>query len=266
MSTNWASRVWSNTLASFEQLAPTIPWSASQHDIAVRYGVLLWRVDQHLPDGLDDQILQWFNEVGSGQLPALRAETWVILEDMLMYLAVQGAMKTTTILSGLVYPAWQLASNLETIGPSQLAYLNAANNLCKRLLLEDDAEGSRITQDLFDIQQLRTRRQAVYYEPHFSALAGNIPLIIYLESLEKLPEDLRSNMSCLRRHLCQDPGFRQGAYRNLDVIREAFERSPYLVGTSYDSLRKEAMSGLRLILWDSPDGEASCWYFSDTSE
>lgn len=171
-----------------------------------------------------------------------------------MYLAVQGALKTTTILSGLVYPAWQLASYLETLGPSQLAYLNAANNLCKRLLLEDDAGGSRITQDLFDMQQLRTRRQAVYYEPHFSMLAGTIPLIIYLESLEKLPQDLRSKMSCLRRHLCQDPGFRQGAYRNLDVIRETFESSPYLVGTTYDSLRKEAMSGLRLILWDSLDG------------
>ncbi|KAJ3504486.1 hypothetical protein NMY22_g17908 [Coprinellus aureogranulatus] len=228
MSSNWASRVWSNILASFQQRRQSSP-----HEIAIRYGMLLWRVDQHLPNGLDKCILQWFEASGPVELPALEPDTWVTLEDVLVYLAVQGALKTTTILSGLVYPAWQLASRVEAPGPSQLAYFNAAKNLCKRLLLEDDAEGSRVTQDLFDMQQLRTRRQAVFQEPHFSTLVGNIPLIIYLENLDKLPEEHRTSLSCLRRHLCQGPGFRQG--------------------TGYDNLRKEAMSGLRLILWDSPD-------------
>ncbi|KAF6760086.1 hypothetical protein DFP72DRAFT_1031563 [Ephemerocybe angulata] len=246
MSSNWAARVWSNALASFQQLP--------RRYIAQRYGVLLWKVDQHLPNGLDEYILQWFYEAGPSQLPLLRPETWRILERVFLSLAIQGALETTTILTGLVYPAWQLASSLEPLEPAQLAYLNAANNICKCLLLKNcpDDGGVPEVHDLFDVQRLRTRRQAVYSEPHFSKLVGSIPLVIYLENLDKLPQDLRTRMSCLRRRLCQDPGFRQGAYRNLEVIREAFESSPYLEG-SYGCRRKEAMSGLRLILWDSPD-------------
>lgn len=247
--------VWTNTLNSFHQLQATELDGAARDKIALQYGALLWRVDQHLPDGLDECILQWFTWFGQGLLPKLDSATWEMLEHMLLYLAVQGAVKTTTILTGLVYPAWALASTLEVLTSGQLAYLHAANNLCKRLLLEDDADDIAVAQDLFDIQCIRTRRQAVYFEPHFSQLAGNIPLMIYLESLERFPEDFRSSMSWLRRHLCQDHGFRQGAYRNLNVIREAFETSPFLAGVTYDNLRKEAMGGLRLILWDSSDGK-----------
>ncbi|KAJ2931312.1 hypothetical protein H1R20_g5848, partial [Candolleomyces eurysporus] len=253
MSSNWATKAWSNTLTSFQRISSTISDSEARSAVALRYSNFLWQIDQHLPNGLDECILQWFNESGPSQLPTLNPETWGILERMLFHLVVQGALKTTTILHGLVYPAWNSVSTFNSIGAPQLAYLNAVNNLCKELLLQDDQSGIAGTQHLFDMQRIRTRRQAVYYEPHFSKLAGNIPLLIYLENLEKLPADLRSNMSCLRRRICQDPGFRQGAYRNLDVIREAFEASPYLMGTCYDNLRKEAISGLKLILWDTVD-------------
>jgi mediator of RNA polymerase II transcription subunit 12 len=256
MSSNWATKAWSNTLTSFQRISATISNSEARSAVALRYSNFLYRIDQHLPNGLDECILQWFNESGPGQLPTLNPETWEILERTLFHLVVQGALKTTTILHGLVYPAWNSVSTFDSIEAPQLAYLNAVNKLCKELLLQDDQSGIAGTQHLFDMQRIRTRRQAVYYEPHFSKLAGSIPLLIYLENLEKLPADLRSNMSCLRRRICQDPGFRQGAYRNLDVIREAFEASPYLMGTCYDNLRKEAISGLKLILWDAVDGKA----------
>lgn len=254
MSSDWAIKVWNTSVVSFERIPSTVT-DQDRTTISSNYGVLLSFVDQHLPNGLDECIEHWLCGPGVSQLPTLTPDTWKTLEMVLLYLVVQGALKTTTILSGLVYPAWHLAASLETLQHHQLAFLESANNICHHLLLQNEADGSFATQDIFDIQRLRTRRQAVFQEPHFSDLARMVPLLIQLESLEKLPVALRSNMSNLRRQFCQDPGFRQGAYRNLDVIREAFETSPYLAGTTYDNLRKEAMSGLRLIFWDSnPDG------------
>ena len=115
----------------------------------------------------------------------------------------------------------------------------------------------------FEVQSIRTRRQEVYDEPHFPLLVSSIPTLISLEINEGLPKALRLESTSLRCQLCQESGFRQGAYRNLDIIREAFENSPYLTDEdpTSENLSKRTIAGLRMILCDSTDG-VCCTYFT----
>jgi mediator of RNA polymerase II transcription subunit 12 len=154
----------------------------------------------------------------------------------------------------VVYPAWKLGATAESITQVQI-YLTAANNLFQQLLLQENpsTDGSPPV-DLFDIQWLQTRRRVVYEEPHFSSLVANIPLLIFLENKPDLPEDLRQELTSLRHRLCHSPHFRQGAYRNLDVIREAFENSPHLTDGSSANLGQHTIAGLRSILGENLDG------------
>ncbi|KAF9453917.1 hypothetical protein P691DRAFT_798859 [Macrolepiota fuliginosa MF-IS2] len=251
-SLDWAWKVWDNAIASLRQVPAMNPDVAQRKACALRYGIFLWQVDQHLPDGLDGDVQRWFVGPGQNEIAALTAEAWDVVTVVLLYLCVHGALKTTTILTGVVYPAWQLGATEST--PEVQVFLNAANNLFQQLLLQENPNTNGIPPvDLFDVQCLQTRRRTVYEEPHFSSLVTSIPLLILLENKPDIPQEIRTEFTSLRHRLCHDTQFRQGAYRNLDVIRAAFEDSAYLSETSSMDLGQHTIVGLRTILGENVD-------------
>ncbi|KAF9528525.1 hypothetical protein CPB83DRAFT_314750 [Crepidotus variabilis] len=248
-STDWGWKVWDNTVASLRQV-PTMTLEAEARSAcALRYGSFLWKVDQHLPNGLDGDILAWFTGPGRAELAGLSVEVWDVLKTVLLYLAVHGGVKTTTVLTGVVYPAWQMGGS-GNVPEQQLA---AANSLCCDMLLNEEGRvGDMPPTNLFEVQYIQTNRQSVFCEPNFSALVASIPALISLENNKDIPDQLRSDSTSLRGKLCHDPGFRQGAYRDLDIIRHAFENSPYLADQSADLCKRE-IAGLKVILHDAND-------------
>jgi mediator of RNA polymerase II transcription subunit 12 len=255
-SSDWGFKVWDNIVASLRQVPSMIEDADARKICALRYASFLWKVEQHLQNGLDADILRWLYGSGKTAILDLSCETWDLLVAVLLYLSVSGGLKITTVLEGLVYPAW----NMGGIGDLPEHYLAAANSLCFDLLLRSDASGRVLPpKDLFEVQHLLTRRKEVYEEPHFSVLIASIPALISLEINPEVPENLRVESTSLRFRLCQDPGFRQGAYRDLNVIRDAFDSSPFLMdqATYSDELCKREIAGLKMILYDSIDGEFS---------
>lgn len=252
-SMDWAWKVWDNTVASLRQIPTMTSDLEARHICAIKYGVFLWRVDEHLPNGLDQSVLEWLLGPMKAEILALDAETWDILKTVLLFLVVHDALKTTTILQGIVYPAWQLCAS----GSISETYLSAANSLCFKLLLQDDANDNAIPPtELFEVQCIQTRRQSVYNEPHFPLLVASIPTLIALENNEEISSALRLDSTSLRCRLCQESGFRRGAYRDLELIRRTFENSAYLMDQdpSTENLSKGAIAGLKIILCDSTDG------------
>ncbi|KAJ7251846.1 hypothetical protein B0H12DRAFT_1202710 [Mycena haematopus] len=203
MSFDWAWKVWDNTVASLRQIPFISPDTSNR------------RTYQHLPKGLDEEVLQWFVGPGKNEVAALEADAWDVLT-------------TTTILQGLVYPAWQLGQSRERL-----------------LLQEDGGRENGAAVDLLDLQRIRTRRQAVYREPHFLMLVSSVPLL-------NLSQDIRKDIASLRLALSEHDDFRHGAFRNLDAIRETFEHS--LQVEEVDENRAKSMvAALRVILSDPSD-------------
>ncbi|KAJ7502832.1 hypothetical protein B0H11DRAFT_1986564 [Mycena galericulata] len=257
MSSDWAWKVWDNTVASLRQIPFMTPDASNRRICALRYGSFLWHVDQHLPKGLDEEVLHWFLGPGKNEVAALEADAWDVLTVVLLHLSVHGALQTTTILQGLVYPAWQLGASASTPqqGQSREVLLRAVNTLFQQLLLRDDGGSENIPVDLLELQRIQTRRQAVYREPHFLLLISSIPLLVSLESNENLSREIRKDLASLRLTLSEHDDFRHGAFRNLDAIRETFERS--LVVEEVDENRAKSMVGaLRVLLLDPSDDEA----------
>jgi mediator of RNA polymerase II transcription subunit 12, fungi type len=253
---DWAWKVWDNTVASLRQIPVMTFDVAGRQACALRYGRFLLHVDQHLPGGIDDQVLQWFLGDGKSEVSALSADGWYVLTFVLLYLSVHGALATTTILRGLVYPAWQLcaSANSEQHGQSLAIFLSAANNLCDKLLLQDAGGTNGMSPvDLFEGQRIRTRRQTVYREPHFSLLVTAIPTLVFIEKSDFISDDLRHACASLRMSVCATSDFRQGAHRNLDAVRNAFEQ-PLPSEGLVDGLCDSLVDALRLILSESPSG------------
>ncbi|KAF8876501.1 hypothetical protein BD779DRAFT_1560397 [Infundibulicybe gibba] len=261
ISYDWAWKVWDNTVASLRQVPTMTPDIASRRACSLRYGTFLWHVDRHLPEGLDGQVMRWFLGPGKNEVAALNSETWDVFSTLLLYLAVHGALRTTTILRGLIYPTWQQAARLS--GPQLVSMINllgAANFLCQRLLLCEGGSGEDMPPtDIFDVQCLRTRRQAVYDDNDFSMLVASIPLLIMLEHNDQLPGELRQESTMLCRRLCQDRDFRLGAHRNLSIIRDAFEGSLQTAEGNAEQFNQHIIGGLYDILCDSDDIQISNW-------
>lgn len=229
---------------------------ASRQAYALRYGQFLLHVDQHLPGGIDDQVLQWFLGTGKSEVSALSSDAWDVLTFVVLYLSVHGALAATTILRGLVYPAWQLGSNAnsEQQGQSMAIFLGAANNLCHKLLLQEVGNPDGMAPvDLFEVQRILTRRQTVYREPHFSLLVTAIPTLVFIEKNDFISDDLRHVCASIRTSVCATSDFRQGAHRNLDAVRDAFEQPLPSEGVA-DALSDPLVDALRLILSESPSG------------
>ncbi|KAJ7128929.1 hypothetical protein C8R43DRAFT_1026393 [Mycena crocata] len=265
MSLDWAWKVWDNTVASLRQIPFMTSDAAHRRICALRYGAFLWHVDQHLPKGLDDEVLRWFLGPGKNEVAALDAESWSVLTIVLLHLSVHGALQTTTILQGLVYPAWQLGASTSNAqqGQSREVLLQAVNALFQQLLLREDGgpENDVPPIDLLELQRIRTRRQAVYREPHFLLLVSSIPLLVSLESNDHLSQDIQKHFTSLRLALSERDDFRHGAFRNLDAIREAFEHS-LQVEEADENRAKSMVSALRILLSDPSDDddvELSSW-------
>ncbi|KAI0045300.1 hypothetical protein FA95DRAFT_1495630 [Auriscalpium vulgare] len=247
---NWAWRVWDNTFASLRISLPTLDADTARAR-ALGYANFLFHIDQHLPDGLDEHIFQWFIEPGVAELTAIDADAWNTVSVTLLYLVVQGVLSTTTILRGLVYPLWSFAltegGHLASQPPS--VYLRAAHDLFAQLILHNEA-GVDFTLspiNFIQLQRIIARRQDVFAEPHLSLLIASIPTLVFLEHDSNVPQELRPLSAALRGAVCETVEFRQGVYRDLNAARDAFEHS-----LQYDSLDESLveplMDALRLIL------------------
>ncbi|KAJ7072521.1 hypothetical protein C8F01DRAFT_1104256 [Mycena amicta] len=260
-STDWACKVWDNVVASVRQIPFMFPDLPRQRACAIRYGVFLWHVNEHLPRGLDEEVLKWFLGPGRNEVAKLEAEAWVVLTVVFLRLAVHGALQATTILQGLVYPAWQLgaATSSPQEGQSREVLLRAVNSLFEQLLLRHD--GGNEPMNLLESQRMQTRRQAVYEHPHFLLLIASIPLLVSLESNEHLSQEIRAAFTSLRLTLSSHHDFRQGAFGNLDAIRDTFNQS--LLEEEVDDNRAKVMVGaLRALLSESSEDvaiELSTW-------
>nr|GAT57732.1 predicted protein [Mycena chlorophos] len=260
-SPDWATKVWDNVVASVRQIPFMSTDAAQQHARAHRYGIFLWHVNEHLPRGLDEQVLAWFLGHGRTEVGNMHSDAWVVFSVVLVHLVVHGALQATTVLQGLVYPAWQLGAAISTPGDAQSrqVLLRAVNLLFEQLLLRTDNSSNSMT--LLESQRMQARRQAVYEDPHFLLLVSSVPLLVSLESNEHISHDIRAAFASLRLALSFNTDFRQGAFGNLDAIRDTFNQS--LAEEEVNEGRAKAMVGaLRVLLSESPEDaaiELSTW-------
>ncbi|KIJ67463.1 hypothetical protein HYDPIDRAFT_108239 [Hydnomerulius pinastri MD-312] len=253
---DWGWKVWDNAVASLRQVPLMTDDVVKRHTIALRYAQFLLHVDQHLSAGIDEQVLHWFLGTGKGEILALTADAWDVCSVVLLFLCAHGAISSTTILRGLVYPAWTMCANVASGQQAQplTVYIQSANTLFDSLILRTECQiSSTLSGTLLDIQRFYTRRQDAFGEPHFTLLATEIPTLVLIEHNDVVPQDLRHAAEHLRVRICENRQFRLAAYRDLDVIRRAFEQ-PIQSGAICETMFEPLVSALKVILSDSSEG------------
>jgi len=263
-SLHWGWKVWDNAIASLRQVPLMTEDINRRHVIALRYSQFLLHVDQHLPAGIDVHVLQWCLGTGKAEILALTADAWDVCSVILLFLCAHGALSTTTLLRGLVYPAWRLCASSTAGHPVQLPilFIQSAIRLFDSLILQEETQvSSTIPFSLLDTHRIHSRRQDAFCEPHFPLLVAEMPTLLLIECNDSVPSELRTTARNLRVRTCESREFRQAAYRDLDVIRKAFEQ-PIQSGSIGEALFEPLVNALKVILSDSSEGQSlSCGKF-----
>ncbi|THH30406.1 hypothetical protein EUX98_g3774 [Antrodiella citrinella] len=248
---DWGWKVWDNTVASLRQIPVMNPDLRGRRDCALRYAVFLSHIDHHLPSGIDSHILDWFLGAGKNEMAALNADAWDVAIVVLLQLTIYGALSATTLLHGLIYPSWQLASTVATVqdGSAAEVLLTSVSDLCTRLLLKKECGDDYPPVNLLEARGLQTRRRDVFRLPHFASMVDNIPTLVLAELNACLTLPVKEKCHGLRKALCQINVFRQGIYRDLDAVHRAFGK--FLDNQSVsETLHEPLINALRMMLND----------------
>jgi mediator of RNA polymerase II transcription subunit 12, fungi type len=249
MCSDWGRRVLDNTMTALCQLSTTAQdCERTRADI---YGDFLWHIDQHLPSGLDEHVLQWLM-ASVDSMEHYNPEQWTTISDILLYLVTHGAVKSTTVLLGLVYPIWRNVAFISDAKQSMLtqASFEAASKLCRALLTDEILDSTNI----YDSHRLTTRRCDVYHKSHFCVLISHIPFLVLISCNKSLPDLTREDSKKIIQVLCEQIQFSVATYSDLNIIREAFDQHFNISDEVYENVWQNMFFGLRSVLRETTNG------------
>ncbi|KAF4567767.1 RNA polymerase II mediator complex subunit [Pleurotus pulmonarius] len=251
---DWGGKAWVDTVTSLRLAGPL-----GRESFSMRCADFLLQIDSHLPYGLDDLVLQWLLGHGRTVLQELSADIWDALSTVLLYLSVHGALKAPTIFEGLILPTWQSAAHISSAEEEQAlsSILLAAHNLFERLMFAEAAnDDGTPPANLLEIQCIRTRREEFYLSSKFYSLLSSVPVLLALEHNSYVSEEVRHRTGLIRTSLCQQQSFRQGVYRDLDVVRQTFEQS-IVPGGMCENFAEQIAEALQEALCNTRDAANS---------
>ena len=273
-SRDWSYVVWDYVITGLQQSTSIGLGPTERIAIAHRYAQFLLHVDLHSADGIDCHVTRWFSEPGITISKSLCCESWLITNIVILYLTVHGALRMSTPLQGVVFPAWELAAAISSAQEYEenRVFLEAMMTLCRLLFTAHTATSndSYPMLDLMERQRLRTRRKGVFQNAVFEQLVARIPSLVAIEVNEHLGKTFREAVRALRYDMCCDKAFRLGACRNIGMVVDSFAKfyiPPHLQEQAHESL----VAALRLIFNEEDEDQGgravllSPWRLSTTA-
>ncbi|KAG9310605.1 hypothetical protein JVU11DRAFT_9170 [Chiua virens] len=223
-SPDWSWKVKDNTVVSLRQV-PLM--TLKRHMIALQYAQFLLHVDQHLPAGIDEQVLRWLLGTGKNENLALTADAGDVFTIVLIFLCAYGTI------SGNLHPIRKRFALFDSL-----------------VLRLQPQISSTFSNAVLDIHRSYTHRQDAFGELHFGFLAAEMPILVSIEHNSFVPQYLRGMARVPRVRTCESRQFRFAAYRDLDVIQRVFEQ-PIQSGSIDERPFEPLVNALKAILSDS---------------
>ncbi|CAE6502670.1 unnamed protein product [Rhizoctonia solani] len=226
---SWATVIWEHVFASLRTV-PQITPDFQKSEIASRYVTFLVKLSSHILSGLDSYMREWLS---TGANDLLGAEhVYDLLELVLLRLVLAGVLSPSTILEGLVYPTWSLASSLQEPKPSVSRLAELANDLAERLIVTDDVPfmpSLLPPATLPEVLELSARRLPASNNATFLVFINKFPCLVAMEIQPHLAETIQKSSRALRIMLVNQPQMATLSSRYMDVVRDSFLKPAGLV-------------------------------------
>jgi mediator of RNA polymerase II transcription subunit 12 len=94
----------------------------------------------------------------------------------------------------------------------------------------------------------------VFHASNVESLIQQLPALVVLERSKIVPEKTRAQIQLIFRGLAALPQFKTAAFRNLDVLKDAFLSNDWIKRSNDSALETGMVEGLKLMMSDSVQG------------
>lgn len=173
---------------------------------------------------------------------------------MLLLLIVKRLLGSHTLLERVLFPELKHAASLVSSSHPRLSSKRTyavewAVTLAHQLLL-CTTHKSLPPASLREAYIVQTARAAAFHASNVPNLIQHLPVLVVLERSKLVPEKTRNQIGVIFRGLAALPQFKTAAFRNLDVLKDAFLSNDWIKRSSDSSLETGMVEGLKLMMSD----------------
>ncbi|WRT64690.1 uncharacterized protein IL334_001624 [Kwoniella shivajii] len=251
---NWSSAWWTSIIGVLQH-----PSAHVSHESIVRtINSHIIAVKRESKDSLEPVIISWLESSS----PAALIETFgkrsgVIIIHFLLGLIVNRCLSTLTVLERLVYPIWKHVSgsalaHRKRLSSKQTQAVTNIINISSQLLVSPPLVDSLPPTNSIDSLVVLAYRQAVFCGTSVQNFIRHLPLLVVLGKSNLLPDSTTSTISSMLRCLAMTAEFKTAAFRNLNVLKDAFLSTEWSKPSSAYGLEAGMEDTLKLIMSEKP--------------
>jgi hypothetical protein len=237
--TDWAIAAWQAIITCIHSRS----WGPSvlDADMAHRFALLIWSIDQHLPTKLEEPIRQWFD---GNEVAQFEDQSWSIFAGACLELVVRGTISAQTLMDGFVYHAWEWTSVASEPVDGLVRAVRRSCSLARVVLLcEETADWVGGSIAMTERLRLITARGLLLHPKKLSDLLEKMTVLVCM-SANPVLEDSRTDAAELVKGISINPVIRGALLCKTDALRAAFAHAVI----KKPELKPELIAALKVCL------------------
>ncbi|WVR04690.1 hypothetical protein IAU60_001701 [Kwoniella sp. DSM 27419] len=184
------------------------------------------------------------------------------ITQLLLELVIRRSLSTQTLLDKLLFPVWKHASSTalmprKRLSSKQIQAVVCSVNIAAQLLVLPPLIESLPPQKPTDSLVALASRQEVFRGVNVQSLIKHLPLVVVLQKSNTLPDQTTDIASTMLRRLAMTAEFKTAAFRNLNVLKDAFLSSEWSRPPMDPALEVGMVDTLKLIMSEKPPNAAT---------
>ncbi|WWD21578.1 hypothetical protein CI109_106064 [Kwoniella shandongensis] len=185
----------------------------------------------------------------------------VMLTTILLELVGSRHLSTVILLERIAFPLWKYASAIalsprKRLAGKQIHAVMVSIDIASQLLVTPPLVRTLPPTSLAQALVIQASRQAVYQTPDVQLLIQHLPLLVVLEKSALLPETSTTQISDLLRCLAMTAEFKTAAFRNLNILKDAFLSTEWSRPGMDPALEAGMVDTLKLIMSEKAPGSS----------
>lgn len=247
----WASTWWSNIIQAIQSA------DASKQNAVSAAAAHVGEVINQAGDGtLRPVVAKWVESLSPAARVGLFGRRNVPpVVRLLLLLVVDRRLGSKVLLEQLIFPELRHAATLcsaayPRLSSKRIAAIEWAVTAMQQLLL-NTPHRSLPPANLREAFIVQTARASVFKASNVHNLINQLPVLVVLERSKAVPEKTRLQIGDIFRGLASIPRFKTAAFRNLDVLKDAFLSNDWIKRSNDSSLETGMVEGLKLMMSDN---------------
>ncbi|WVQ83134.1 hypothetical protein IAT38_005272 [Cryptococcus sp. DSM 104549] len=176
-----------------------------------------------------------------------------LLVNVLISLVSRRLLETMTILERVVFPLWKHISPIalctrKRLASKHMTSIASAVDLVSQLLVSPPLDPSLPPRTIPHSLTVQASRQRVLQTPNVQNLIQHLPLLVVFQQSKLLPETTTGRIGEVLKCLAMTPEFKTAAFRNLNVLKDAFLAGEWSGAKVDQGLEAKMVDTLKMIM------------------